>query len=259
MPIITLTTDWQSDDFYVGAIKGHIYTQCPNANIVDITHKIEGFKSAHSAFILRGTYPHFPAGTIHLLCTNSEVTPDNYPMCFFYKGQYFIGADSRAFRVLFDEKPDKAIVLNNVNGLTQSSFPELTIFAQASCLLANGMSIDELGIDITDEYTVLSLQPSTDQDTISGKVVYIDSYKNVIIDISRDLFRTIGNKRKFEIVIKSEMYKIEKISKNYSDVKAGELLAIFNSLGLLEIAMRNARFAEHANIDGNSSVLVKFK
>lgn len=259
MPIITLTTDWQSDDFYVGTIKGHIYSNCPNATIVDITHKVEGFKSAHSAFILRGTYPHFPAGTIHLLCTNSEVTPSNFPMCFLHKGQYFIGADSRAFKILFGERPEKAIALSNDNGLTLSTFPELTIFAQTACLLANGMPLENLGIDITDDYNVLTLLPSTSQDSISGSVVYIDSYKNVITDISKELFRSVGNKRKYEITIKNEMYKIEHISNNYSDVKAGELLAIFNSLGLLEIAMRNAHFAEHANIDVNSSVLIKFK
>lgn len=259
MPIITLTTDWQTDDFYAGAIKGHIYSKCPDARIIDITHKIEGFKSAHAAFILKGAYPHFPAGTIHLLCVNSEITEQNIPLCICHNGQYFIGADIKSFGVLFNEKPDMVIGLDAANGLSMSTFPELTIFAEAACLLANGMPATDLGFDITDEYSGLNLQPSVDRDSISGNIIYIDSYKNLITDISKDLFRKACNKRKFEITVKSDIYKIERICNTYSEVEIGELVAIFNSLGLLEIAMRNANLATIANIDGTSRVIVKFK
>lgn len=257
MSIITLTTDWHNDDFYVGAIKGRIFTRCPNAHIVDITHKIEGYKSAHAAFILRGTYPYFPEGTIHLLCTNGEVTPARLPVCICHKGHMFVGSDSSAFRVLFDEKPDKVIILDP-NQFHISTFSELSIFTEAACMLANGTEPDDLGTDITDDYSVLKLSPSCTTDSISGSVIYIDSYKNIITDISRKQFDSICNNRRFEIVVKNETYKITHISKTYSEVRTGELLALFNSLGLLEIAMRDAYLASLANIECNNPVLVRF-
>ena len=257
MSIITLTTDWRNDDFYVGAIKGLIYSQCPNANIVDITHKIENYKSAHAAFILRGTFPHFPVGTIHLICTNSEVAEKHIPLCITYKGQYFIGCDMSAMKVMFLEQPEKVVVLSPQK-FANSTFPELTILAQAACMLANGASPDDIGIDTTDEYSILKLSPSCTSDSISGNVIYIDSYKNIITDISRDQFDSVCNGRRYEIVVKNETYKITQISKTYSEVRTGELLALFNSLGLLEIAMRNAFLATLANIECNNPVLVKF-
>lgn len=259
MPIITLTTDWRTDDYYIGAIKGHIYKKCPDAKIIDITHKIEGFKSAHAAFILRGAYPYFPEGTIHLLCTNSEITQENFPICICHNGQYFIGTDSRAFGVMFAEKPTKVIGINPINGLTLSTFPELTIFAEAACMLANGMPVDDLGIDLTNEYSALNLQPSVSHNSISGNVIYIDSYYNVITDITKEMFYETCKKRKFEISVKNDIYTVNRISETYSDVEKGELVAIFNSLGLLEIAMRNTYFAKLANIDGTSKVYVIFK
>ena len=257
MAIITLTTDWRNDDFYVGAIKGRIFSRCPETNIVDITHKIEGYKSAHAAFILKGTYPYFPEGTIHLLCTNGEITPARLPVCICNKGHIFIGADASAFRVLFDEKPDKVIVLDP-NQFRISTFPELSIFTEAACMLANGVKPDDLGTDITDDYSVLNLSPTCTANSITGNVIYIDSYKNIITDISREQFDNIYNDRKFEIVVKNETYKITRISKTYSEVRTGELLALFNSLGLLEIAMRDAYLASLANIECNTPVLVKF-
>ncbi|TNF77792.1 MAG: hypothetical protein EP302_00170, partial [Bacteroidetes bacterium] len=40
MPIITLTTDFGLKDHFVGAIKGHIYKELPEADIVDISHLV---------------------------------------------------------------------------------------------------------------------------------------------------------------------------------------------------------------------------
>ena len=257
MAIITLTTDWRNDDFYVGAIKGRIFTRCPGVNVVDITHKIEGYKSAHAAFILRGTYPYFPEGTIHLLCTNSEITQARLPICICHNGHFFVGADSSAFRVLFDDKPNKVIVLDP-GKFRLSTFPELSVFTEAACMLANGVPPDDLGTDITEDFPILNLSPSCTADTISGSVIYIDSYKNLITDITIGQFESIRNGRKFEIVVKNDTYKISNISMKYSDVRSGELLALFNSLGLLEIAMRDAYLASLANIECNNSVLIKF-
>ena len=257
MAIITLTTDWHNDDFYVGAIKGRIFTRCPEVNVIDITHKIEGYKSAHAAFILKGTYHFFPAGTIHLLCTNGEITADRLPVCICHNGHFFVGADSKAFRVLFDDKPEKVIALAP-DQFRISTFPELSVFTEAACMLANGVPPDSLGIDITDDFSVLNLSPSCKDDSISGSVIYIDSYKNLITDITLGQFDSLCHGRKFEIVVKNDTYKITRISKTYSEVQSGELLALFNSLGLLEIAMRDAYLATLANIECNNSVYIKF-
>ena len=256
MAIITLTTDWRNDDFYVGAIKGRILSQCPDATIVDITHKIESYKSAHAAFILRGTFPHFPAGTIHLLCTNSEISEKRIPLCISYKGQFFIGCDTSAMKVMFSEQPEKVVVLSPQQ-FVNSTFPELTILAQAACMLANGALPDDIGVDATDEYSILELSPSCTSDSISGHVIYIDSYKNIITDITREQFESVCGNRKFEVVVKNETYTITHISRTYSEVRTGELVALFNSLGLLEIAMRDAFLATLANIECNNPVLVK--
>jgi len=260
MSIITLTTDWSNDDFYVGAVKGKILSQCPDATIVDITHKIEGFKSAQAAFTLRGASRYFPEGTIHIVCVNSEVAEKkgNYPVCICHQGQYFIGADKPTFNMMFDQQPEKVYALYGGNGIIQSTFPELTIFAQAACLIYNNMPITELGDDITNDYRVLNLQPSVDDNSIVGDVVYIDSFGNAITNISRRKFVQKAQNRKFTIQIKNSQYVVDRICNTYSEVAEGELVAIFNSLGLLEIALNLGRFAELATVDTKTNVIIKF-
>ncbi len=261
MAIITLTSDWQNDDFYVAAMKGHIYSQCPDARIIDITHRINGFSSADTAFVLKGSYRHFPEGTIHIICTNSEVSDTAPPLCVCHRGQYFIGADVRAFSVMFGTQPDHVFRLNSGNGLQNSTFPELTIFAQAACLIANGTPIEQLGDDITDSFSTIQLAPRSTSDLIAGNVLYIDSYKNVISNIGRKWFSEVAHGRNFRITFKNNIYITEKIMRTYSDVETGEFVALFNSLGLLELAIRNGRLAEMANIDnpGSGSIIIEFK
>ena len=104
----------------------------------------------------------------------------------------------------------------------------------------------------------MNLSPSCKDDSISGSVIYIDSYKNLITDITLGQFNSLCHGRKFEIVVKNDTYKITRISKTYCEVQSGELLALFNSLGLLEIAMRDAYLATLANIECNNSVYIKF-
>ena len=56
MPIITLTTDWNNDDFYLGAVKGAIYNNCIDVTVVDITHQIKPFNIYQAAFILKNSH-----------------------------------------------------------------------------------------------------------------------------------------------------------------------------------------------------------
>ena len=77
MAIITLTTDFGLKDHFVAVLKGSIYTELPDAKIVDISHDIMPFNIHECAYILSNSYKSFPKGTIHIVGVDSEETPDN--------------------------------------------------------------------------------------------------------------------------------------------------------------------------------------
>ena len=58
-----------------------------------------------------------------------------------------------------------------------------------------------------------------------------------ILDIDKNLFKEVGTGRSFVIVMKSSRSDIRKIHTTYSEVTVGEPVALFNHLGLLEIAI----------------------
>ena len=258
MPIITLTTDWNRDDFYMAAVKGEILQNCTNANIIDISHQVQAFNIAHAAFIIKNSYTNFPKGTIHIIAVNSNSEKKPGLLAFRIKGQFFISYDSGIYGLIFKEDPDEIIELKYPEQ-TPSTFPELHIFAPIACKIAKAGKISTLGEQVKKFKKSVPLRATIDDDAITGSIIYIDSYKNVITNISCELFERIGQNRDFEILIQSNHYKITRINSNYNETSMGEILAIFNSINLLEVAINQGNAADLLGLEIGSSIRVVFK
>ncbi len=258
MSIITLTSEWSYNDFYIGAVKGAILSNYPECKIIDIAHELPAFNLSRAAFILKNCYKYYPKNSVHIIGINNEAFDTTSYVVVKKDEQYFIGADNGIFGLIFEDKPEIIIKINITPELEYSSFPELDIFSTVAAFLSNGGDINELGPKLEKTKRKVQLLPTYDDKIINGNVIYIDSYKNVISNISVELFNQIHKGRKFDILVQSYHYKISKINKKYNETPAGELLAIFNSAGLLEVAINNGRAAELLNLDNKSNIRIKF-
>jgi len=259
MHIITLTSDWIENDYYVASLKGKLLSNCPDARIVDITHKIKPFSTAEAAFVVRNSYPSFPENTIHIIAVSSEPEKGNQLLAARIANQYFLCADNGMLGLLGGPDPELVVTLNHDHENFSESFISLTVFVEVACALAKGKSLKELGT-ATDQYNKrVPLRPTIEKNIITGRVIYIDSYENAITNISKELFDRVGMGQVYEIYVQGKHNKIINISKRYNDIPPGELLAIFNSVGLLEIAMRNGNMASLLNVNTSSTIRVEFK
>ena len=59
-PVITLTTDFGSNDHFVGVMKGVILDIVPEAQIVDICHSVQAFDVLDGALTISQAYSYFP-------------------------------------------------------------------------------------------------------------------------------------------------------------------------------------------------------
>ncbi|CAN5570620.1 SAM-dependent chlorinase/fluorinase [soil metagenome] len=252
MAIITLTTDLGLKDHYVGAIKGAILSRVLNATIVDISHQIPTYNIQDAAFIIKNTYPNFPKGSIHIIGIKTEQTNQSPHVIIFSDGHFFIGADNGIFSLL-DAPIEKIIELP----IATSTFPTRDVFAIVASELANGKKMEELG---TVKESILERMPFravSMGDMIRGTVEYIDSYGNVICNITQTLFNQVGKGREFKIEF--ARYEIDKISKTYNDVPEGEILAFFNAANQLEISMNSDRANSMLNLKLNDSITIRFQ
>jgi S-adenosylmethionine hydrolase len=256
MAIVTLTSDWNKDDFYTAAVQGKVITQCPGTVFVSVTNQVPAFNISLAAFQLRHAIPCFPDGTIHIIAVNGE-TKDRHPyVAVKLNNQFFIGYDNGIFGLLSDDEPQEAVLLKHND---PGSFPELTVFAEAACKLIQSGKLQSLGQKHTGLYRQVAMLPAIDESVITGSIIYIDSYRNAFTNINRELFERIGKGRPFELFIQSNHYRINRINTWYSETSSGEILALFNSLNLLEIAIHGGNAAELLNLSLNSTVRIKFK
>ena len=125
MPLVTLTSDFGLDDYYVAVIKGAMLCQNQNLNIVDITHNVKNYDIVQGAFVLKNAYSSFPKGSIHILSVNNFYTEHYCFLAVRYDEHYFIGPDNGVFSLLFDEKPEDVYELEFDR---KSDFPLKNIF-----------------------------------------------------------------------------------------------------------------------------------
>jgi S-adenosylmethionine hydrolase len=234
-------TDFGSKDHYAGAMKGVILGINPNARIVDITHEIEKFNIFEAAFKLISYYTYFPRGTVHVVVVDPGVGGQRRPIAAEAGGYFFVGPDNGVFSPVIDSVDNPRVVeitnagymLGNVSG----TFHGRDIFAPAAAHLSSGVDICKLG-DLAAEPVSLDIpEPSVNGNEISGVVLYVDSFGNLITNIPAEIVRPdstvyVGRRR------------IDRISGSYGEAGKGELLAIIGSAGLLEISVNQGSAKE---------------
>jgi S-adenosylmethionine hydrolase len=263
MPIITLTTDFGTKDHFVAAVKGAIYKELREANIVDISHQITPFNITESAYILKNAYQNFPEGTIHIIGVDSEISIENIPIVIQLEGQYFICCNNGILSMITNEINPEKIVEITIQNTNENKFAILDVFVKVACHIARGGMLEVIGKKIEAIKKLIEIQPliKSEQNQIVGSIIYIDNFGNVISNISQSIFNSIGKGRDFEIIARS--YKFTKIYKKYNDIvdftvpkekrqDDGKRLAIFNAANFLEISMYRSNLK---TVGGASSLL----
>ncbi|MDC6405743.1 MULTISPECIES: SAM hydrolase/SAM-dependent halogenase family protein [Maribacter] len=248
MAIITLTTDFGLKDHFVGVLKGSIYSELPDAKIVDISHDVAPFNIQECAYILKNSYNSFPKGSIHIVGVDSEATQENQHIVVLINGHYFVSANTGVIGLITSEiKPDKIVEINIPDSL-HGSFPVLSVFVQVACHIARGGTLEVVGKPFNDLKDLREFMPRIVDDgkKIIGSVIYIDNYGNVVTNIQKHLFEAYRKGRDFELLVRN--HKIKKIHKAYNDIidfsiekskrkGDGDLLALFNSSDYIELAI----------------------
>lgn len=233
--IISLLTDFGERDGFVGTMKGVILGIEPRATIVDISHEIERQDVDAGAFVLRNSYRYFPKGTIHVVVVDPGVGSARRVLCVQVADYLFLAPDNGVLKYIFHEHPEAPViaVTNRRYFLPEISqtFHGRDIFSPVAAHLATGVAPAKLGDAVTDYLRgALPLFDETSE-AISGEIVYVDRFGNLISNISGD--RVAG--KRLEVAISGRV--ISGLSRSYAESTPGEPLALIGSSGFLEIAV----------------------
>jgi len=262
IPIITFTSDFGTKDYFVGAVKGRIYGELPNAKIVDISHEITPFSITETAYIVRNAYKHFPKGSIHLIAIDAEWSVENKHLIFQLDDHYFICANNGIMSLVSPLLKAEKIVEITLHQQEKSAY-FLADFVSAACHIARGGNLDVIGRRITNIKQPQEIKPVVNlvKDQIVGAIIYVDNFGNVVSNIDKNTFESVRQGRNFEI--KAKYYTFTRIHTKYNDIvnfesetikrnDDGKKLALFNADNLLEIAIYRSNLK---SVGGASSLL----
>ena len=225
--MIVLLTDFGLSE-YTGVMRGVIYSICPDAQIVDLTHTVPSQSIREGAWILQQSYKYFPKGTVFVSVVDPGVGTARDAVVVVTENYIHVGPDNgllypaasedgieRVYRILIDEGVSK-------------TFHGRDIFAKAAAYHEAGT----LGVMSTE------LKPGLDQALLfhqegrEGEVVRIDKFGNIITNlppISKD---------KYVLSIRNEQRDLP-FSETYEYGPEDGVFLVTSSYDTLEIAAKN--------------------
>ncbi len=240
--IVTLTSDFGTKDYLAGAFKGRLLSQFSGCNLVDISHDIAPFNFSEAAYIFKNSVIHYPKHSFHLLLVNMFDSPQSKPVLAFHNHQYYGAPDNGLLPMALGAQPEQVVSLELPKGEQYNSLAWADVFGKAIQHIENGHPFYTLGTEPETLQQKNNLPPNYGDDYIDGRIIFIDRFENVVVNITRTDFETIGKGRSFVIAFKSKDT-IRKISDGYAQVSEGSSLAFFNAAGYLEIAVNKGNAA----------------
>lgn len=259
MAIITLTTDFGIDSPYVAQMKGVILTIAPSATIIDITHAIPPQDIFAGAIALADSARWFPPNTVHVAVVDPGVGTARRMIAVRAANHWFLAPDNGLLGpVLGDEPAMTAYSLEN-RGLwlaeVSSTFHGRDIFAPVAARLSLGIAADELGPRIGAMADINLPAPKISADEIVGEVIAVDSFGNLITNITESEYRNWLPHGKPQIACGTIV--VGRIVRTYGEANPGECVALFGSTGRLEVSVAGGSAAQQLKLARGAGVRLR--
>ncbi len=247
--VITLLTDFGTQDGYAGAMKGVIHAEHEGARIVDLTHEVAPQDVLGGAFALAQAAPFFPDGTVHVAVVDPGVGSARRAIVARGRGGLFVGPDNGLFTFVADG-PAWAIDRVPPEWRIHPTFHGRDLFARVGARLAAGARPEEFSSGTVAPERLKLPEPVRAGEELVGEVIHVDRFGNLITNLS-------GGEMGEAAV---EIGGIQAVrATTYADVERGRLVAYTGSAGYLEVAVRDGSAANLLSAGRGVRVRVKPK
>lgn len=249
---VTLLTDFGTADGYVGVMKGILSSHAAGAAIVDVAHDLRQGDIDGAARALGRYWSRFPAGTVHLVVVDPGVGTARRGVALEARGRWVVSPDNGTVTEVLLHEPDwRAVELVHVTPRVSEAsrtFHGRDLFAPAAAHLAAGGAMSDLGPALTDPIRLdRGQRPVRRGDGgASGRVVAVDHFGNLLTDLP-------GAWLADQVSVTVAGHAVGRAG-TYGEVGEGEALALINSDGLVEIAVRNGSAARALDVGPGAAV-----
>ncbi len=254
--VITLTTDFGLADPFAGVMKGVILNLAPKAQIIDITHQIEPQNIRQAALTLESAHSYFPKNTVHLVVVDPGVGSERRPIAVKTRTATFLGPDNGVLTSVMAPS-SRVYELTKTKYFLESpssTFHGRDVFAPAAAWVAVGTPLSRMGRKIDDPHILKFPQPAVHENTITGEIISIDRFGNLISNITSEL---LDPSQTEPLTLLIGRHRIRGLKAHYSQLKPGEVGCLINSWGRLEVFCREGNAKNKLKCRVGTSLTIK--
>jgi S-adenosylmethionine hydrolase len=260
--IITLTTDYGTNDHLVGTLKGVILSINPDVTIVDITHHVAPYDLLDGALAIGSAFPYFPPRTIHVVIVDPGVGTARRPLLVSGENQYFIAPDNGVLSVVYER--DHNVVVRHANAEhyyrqpVSKTFHGRDVFAPVAAWLSKGWQTASMGEEIQDYKRMTLPRPKATNGVVKGVVMRIDSFGNLVTNFrAEDLGE--GARQNGKVHFQIGKHPVSRLVETFALGNAGEPVAYVGSSGYVEIAVNKGNASRALSIGRGTPVILQSK
>jgi S-adenosylmethionine hydrolase len=259
-PIITLTTDFGSNDHFVGAMKGVILEIVPDAQIIDICHAVQAFDVLDGALTISQAYSYFPTRTVHVVVVDPGVGTARRPIVASSDKYHFVAPDNGVLSLVYAREARMHVRhITSEHYFLQpvsNTFHARDIFSPVAAYLAKEVDALKFGDEIEDFVRFSAPKPkAVDENRLRGVVLKVDRFGNLVTNVTpQDAPMLFAGGKAFKIVVGNR--EITEIHSAYAEGAPGEVVGILGSMGFLEIAANRGAAAQLTGAGKGSDVTI---
>src|SRR5688572_21212645 len=177
-PIITLTTDFDLDDWYVATTKAVLLRHAPDARLIDVTHRVPAGDILCGSISLERAIDGFPRGTIHLAVVDPGVGSHRRLLISHIKEQWVVCPDNGLITWAWHRHPGaEAYELTWRPQHSSPTFHGRDIMGPIAGMIAAGSAaLEQIARPIADPI-LLDVTPARPP-VNTGRVIHIDHFGN---------------------------------------------------------------------------------
>jgi S-adenosylmethionine hydrolase len=254
--IVTLTTDYGITDPYVGLVKGVLLSEFRGVTSVDVTHAVPPQSVAIGAWMLAHAWPWFPAGSVHLAVVDPGVGSARRLLVAHDHGHAFVGPDNGLLAAALSPAAQvfELDVARFARAGASRTFHGRDIMAPAAARIARGTPPGECGPRLAGApvRVELPLLERLSSRELRARVLFADHFGNLVLNVGAG-----------DLAGAPEAWSVEAAGRAipvvgaYAEVAPGELCALVDSYGALEIAQRDGNAAERLQLSAGAPVTMR--
>jgi hypothetical protein len=257
--IITLTTDYGTNDHLVGTVKGVILKINPEATIVDITHNVAPFDLLDGALAIGSAYSYFPPRTIHVVVVDPGVGTERRPLLVTAENQYFVAPDNGVLSLVYEREEN--VIVRHASAEhyflqpLSKTFHGRDIFAPVAAWLSKGAQTASMGEEISDFKRFAMPRPKTVDGVTKGVVLRVDAFGNLVTNFRGEDLPAAASQDgtvKFQI----GTIAVSRLVGTFAEGKEGEPVAYVGSSGYIEIGVNKANASRTLSLGRGAAVVL---